>query len=433
MLHRNVYAFAFIFSIFLVSCTTSKNPFFSKKSAHVKYGDALKNAGLEHSELAKSWFAAAQKSLMQPLAINLPYKEAGYFAAEKPAATGLLLKAKRGEAIIVRLTTIPKNGAQVFTELWRHSNGKFTLLKVIDTTSKQLEDVIKKDGDYILRIQPELLENVEYVVTITTRPSLAFPVDSSGKPKIISRWGLPRDAGARKHEGVDIAATFRSPALAATDGFIGRVRENRLGGKVVFLFDPKTQNNLYYAHLDSQIASPGESVKAGDTIGLIGKTGNAIHTIPHLHFGIYTSDGAIDPLPFIDRRKNEVKPITSSITDLNRWLRIRVTSTLYDSPASTSKSTEKLRKNDAVFITAATGNWFKIKLPTGVEGFIESKDVTDKITIEKSKSDIRLLDSPDSSAPAKMLIPKDEMYKIAGNFNKYYLAEYNGLTGWVLK
>ena len=59
--------------------------------------------------------------------------------------------------------------------------------------------------------------------------------------------------------------------------------------------------SVYYAHLDEQLVSQGQRVKKGDTLGLVGNTGNAKHTPPHLHFGIYTYNGAIDPLPFINK------------------------------------------------------------------------------------------------------------------------------------
>ena len=36
-------------------------------------------------------------------------------------------------------------------------------------------------------------------------------------------------------------------------------------------------------------------------LGYVGTTGNAEGTPPHLHFGIYTSDGAINPAAFVSR------------------------------------------------------------------------------------------------------------------------------------
>jgi murein DD-endopeptidase MepM/ murein hydrolase activator NlpD len=47
---------------------------------------------------------------------------------------------------------------------------------------------------------------------------------------------------------------------------------------------------------------PGQAVTKGDTVGLVGNTGNARTTPAHLHFGIYTFGGAVDPLPFVDKK-----------------------------------------------------------------------------------------------------------------------------------
>lgn len=45
----------------------------------------------------------------------------------------------------------------------------------------------------------------------------------------------------------------------------------------------------------------GQFVKKGETIGLVGNTGNAKYTPSHLHFGVYTYNGAIDALPFVNK------------------------------------------------------------------------------------------------------------------------------------
>jgi murein DD-endopeptidase MepM/ murein hydrolase activator NlpD len=52
---------------------------------------------------------------------------------------------------------------------------------------------------------------------------------------------------------------------------------------VIWLQDTKRQQTLYYAHLDQQLVRPGQRVVAGDTIGLVGNTGNARTKDPHLH------------------------------------------------------------------------------------------------------------------------------------------------------
>ena len=88
------------------------------------------------------------------------------------------------------------------------------------------------------------------------------------------------------------------------EGFARKV-DNALGGKTVFISNPKRQFSLYYAHLDSQTVTNGQYVHQGDTVGFIGNTGNARGTVPHLHFGIYTQYGAINPLAFIQPNNKE--------------------------------------------------------------------------------------------------------------------------------
>jgi hypothetical protein len=53
----------------------------------------------------------------------------------------------------------------------------------------------------------------------------------------------------------------------------------------------------------TQLVESGQRVSKGDTLGLMGNTGNARTTAPHLHFGIYASGGAIDPLPFVNQNR----------------------------------------------------------------------------------------------------------------------------------
>jgi Membrane proteins related to metalloendopeptidases len=43
----------------------------------------------------------------------------------------------------------------------------------------------------------------------------------------------------------------------------------------------------------------GAHVETGDILGFVGNTGNARTTPPHLHFGIYTGSGPVNPAPFL--------------------------------------------------------------------------------------------------------------------------------------
>lgn len=427
---RAVFLFFFISTI--VSCNTIKGPLFGKRSPHEKYADAIASAGLKESILGKAWFKAANDALFHPQAISLPYKETGFFGADKPRAAGFLFKANRGENVLVTISTNP-DSINIFLELWQPAE-KQSLLAAMDTLTKTLKYTVKKNDSFIVRIQPELLVDLNYTIIITTGPSLAFPVDKSGNPHIISFWGNPRDNGARKHEGVDIQAKFRTPALAAANGVISRVTENNLGGKVVFLRDASTSNNLYYAHLDSQIVVEGQNVKVGDTIGLIGKTGNARNTVPHLHFGIYTFGGAIDPFPFINPDVKEPKKITTSLENIDHFLRTTSSSSLYEEPATQSRRIQTLPKNEAVFILAATSDWYKVRLPGDTIGYINSHSLTNKdlkqLTV-KNTENLRV--QPFVNAPVKDTIATGEKASVIGVYSNFYLVNYRGMKGWISK
>jgi murein DD-endopeptidase MepM/ murein hydrolase activator NlpD len=65
----------------------------------------------------------------------------------------------------------------------------------------------------------------------------------------------------------------------------------------------------YYAHLDSYAPNiaTGDPVTTQTVLGYVGTTGNAAGTPPHLHFGVYASGGALNPLPLLTDRPEPSK------------------------------------------------------------------------------------------------------------------------------
>lgn len=416
------------------SCNTSRRGFYGKKSPHEKYGDGLESAGLRTTSLGAQWFVAADKSLMQPLSIQLPYKETGYFAAEKPRATGYRFTAQTGEKLLIKITTTPSAGVLLFTELWRPGANpeEYKLLDIADTTTQQLEYEVEDETNFIIRLQPELLKGVEYTLTISTQPSLAFPVHPSGKPRVFSLWGVERDGGTRSHEGIDIGAAFRTPALASADGRVTRVNENNLGGKVIFMNPTGKSYSLYYAHLDTQMVSPGQHVKTGDVLGLVGNTGNARTTPPHLHFGIYGANGAIDPFPFVNTDRPAIPVITASVKELNKFVHNRTAASLYVEPSSKAQLLEKLDADHPLQVISITEDWYKVVQAEDKEGFINSSSVTNTPVRQLSLTkETRLLDAPTTIAASKQTIPIRSNVSVLGQYKGYYFIEYEGEKGWI--
>ena len=115
-------------------------------------------------------------------------------------------------------------------------------------------------------------------------------------------WQAAR-SGGRKHEGVDIFAKKNTPIRSTTDGIVTKIGQNRLGGKVVGIQGAGAWH--YYAHLNKFAGLKlYERVKAGQTIGYVGDSGNAKGGRPHLHYGIYpTQGGAVNPYLLIDQNR----------------------------------------------------------------------------------------------------------------------------------
>ena len=125
-----------------------------------------------------------------------------------------------------------------------------------------------------------------------------FPV--SPPVKFWDDWGQPR-SGGRTHEGNDIIAPWGTPIVAAESGVIARIGQNELGGSVLWL-KGLSGTSYYYAHLAQYAPGmvPGTPVPAGTVIAFVGQTGNAIFSVPHLHFEVHPNSGsAVDPYPLL--------------------------------------------------------------------------------------------------------------------------------------
>ena len=131
---------------------------------------------------------------------------------------------------------------------------------------------------------------------------LPVPVKGVNRNKLQDTWGNARSQG-RRHEGIDIMAERGTKVYSTTDGLVADLRNNNLGGKVVWIRGPADSWH-YYAHLNAHKRGlkVGDYVHKGDLIGYVGNTGNARHTASHLHYGLYLNGkgrGAVNPYPYL--------------------------------------------------------------------------------------------------------------------------------------
>ena len=273
------------------------------ETPHEAYTRSLLESGLADTALAREWLDSAKRSLANPVPLPAPFTEQAVIDAARPLSLGYSVELKRGQTFTVQVQLETDVPGRVFVDLFEPQRDGVTERRAVASAGMgetSLSHEARRSGRYVLRAQPELLRGGRVRVVSTPAPSLAFPVKDARPQSIGSVFGDPRDAGVRRHEGVDIFAPRGTPVVAASDGLVVRVGETARGGRVVWVLDPRRGISTYYAHLDAQHVSTGAIVRAGETLGTVGNTGNARTTPPHLHFGIYAhGEGAIDPEGFI--------------------------------------------------------------------------------------------------------------------------------------
>jgi len=350
---------------------------FDNRTPRERYEASLQLAGLERTAIVQDWQAAAQRALHDAAPIQSPHVEAGYLAPGEPAALGFRISARRGQQIHFDVDLAGDTAALLFLDAWQVESDTAVAFRHVtsaDSAGRVLEFEPRRDGDYILRVQPELLRGGRFSISIEIGPTLAFPVQNARDHDIGSDFGDPRDGGVRDHHGVDIFAPRGTPAIATSDATVTRVQETPRGGRVVWMTDDHG-NRLYYAHLDQQLVSRGQRVAPGDTIGLIGNTGNARTTPPHLHFGVYRrGEGPVDPYWFVARNTRTLPHLAADTTMLGGWARVARTMTqLRVAPYESAPRLADLPRNSAVRIIGAFSSWFRVRLPDGATGYVDAR------------------------------------------------------------
>lgn len=136
---------------------------------------------------------------------------------------------------------------------------------------------------------------------------LVFPVGLGVETPLIDSFGFPRMTGTADehwHEGIDIFAPTGTPLLATERGIITRIGTGRLGGLKLWLRG-ESGTDWYYAHLSAfnPDLREGDLVEAGDLVGYVGQSGNAVGTPPHLHMQMHPDGGRpINPYPLLNMR-----------------------------------------------------------------------------------------------------------------------------------
>lgn len=132
----------------------------------------------------------------------------------------------------------------------------------------------------------------------------AYPLPNS---HVISPFG-----GRRRHSGVDIKTVPNDKVLAAFDGEVTRSEMYYGYGNCIRI---KHTNGLetLYSHQSRNLVKVGQKVKAGQVIGLTGRTGRA--TTEHLHFELFYGGKRYDPAFIFNHGNHSLQDVTITLAN----------------------------------------------------------------------------------------------------------------------
>ena len=143
---------------------------------------------------------------------------------------------------------------------------------------------------------------------------IVFPI--LGRTQLTNSFGDPRGQGA--HEGEDIMAPRKAPALAAEAGRVKFHTGSGRAGCMLYLYGDSGTKYMYI-HLNNDLTmtndnrgtcvqgvafarglKDGQRVLAGQPVGFVGDSGDADGISPHLHFEMHPGGGAaVAPYPHL--------------------------------------------------------------------------------------------------------------------------------------
>ena len=165
-------------------------------------------------------------------------------------------------------------------------------------------------GDHAMTLDPDEV-NDPFTITNTFRLDLekiedkawSYPLPDA---RVISPYG-----GARRHSGVDLKTKPNDEIYAAFDGEVVASGPYYGYGNCIRIKHAYGLETLY-SHQSKNMVKKGDKVKAGQVIGLTGRTGRA--TTEHLHFEVSFDGKRLDPAIIFDHSNHKLKAATLHLT-----------------------------------------------------------------------------------------------------------------------
>ena len=192
--------------------------------------------------------------------------------------------------------------------------GKDSSVSKNDKNDRNDKETNKKSGssrgDHAMTLDPDEV-NDPFTITNTFRLDLekieehawSYPLPDA---RVISPYG-----GARRHSGVDLKTKPNDEIYAAFDGEVVASGPYYGYGNCIRIKHAYGLETLY-SHQSKNMVKKGDKVKAGQVIGLTGRTGRA--TTEHLHFEVSFGGKRLDPAIIFDHSNHKLKAATLHLT-----------------------------------------------------------------------------------------------------------------------
>ena len=192
--------------------------------------------------------------------------------------------------------------------------GKDSSVSRNDKNDRNDKETNKKSGssrgDHAMTLDPDEVYD-PFTITNTFRLDLekieekawAYPLPDA---RVISPYG-----GARRHSGVDLKTKPNDEIYAAFDGEVVASGPYYGYGNCIRIKHAYGLETLY-SHQSKNMVKKGDKVKAGQVIGLTGRTGRA--TTEHLHFEVSFGGKRLDPAIIFDHSNHKLKAATLHLT-----------------------------------------------------------------------------------------------------------------------
>jgi murein DD-endopeptidase MepM/ murein hydrolase activator NlpD len=184
------------------------------------------------------------------------------------------------------------------TELKQRTQTIESILSTVGVSVNVKESRASAGGPY--RSLPEdSIENLTFKVDHYLKTVQSLPLGPPVGGTVSSTFGRridPMNGLAAFHEGVDIREARGAKIKAPAAGTVLRSAFDGGYGNFIVL-DHGNHFRTRYLHLQKSLVRPGDSVKRGAVIGLVGNTGRS--TGAHLHYEVSYRDRPLDPLKFM--------------------------------------------------------------------------------------------------------------------------------------